>query len=298
MPLIKSKSQKAVSENIATEMKAGAPQKQAVAIAMSVRRKAPKKMAKGGSVKSEARPAPESTHNDKIEVAHNARAEPVSQSQMTSRPDIKQDAPRKSPSLKNPQPLKASKLVAADSPFKVLDRRLQDEEARLQLLAKGGMINEEVSMKRAEEDEKPSMSPIKESYEHPSEEEVMSDKMAPVLAEGGDVESEESREHELAESPEQEIEEERHDSLAAAIMAKRRKLAQGGQVDLDLNAEEQPNGYYKRNEDAVLKENYDSGMEDVSQPIDSNEHSEHIESDLHDMVSAIRRRMKSRQQSR
>lgn len=40
MPLIKSASKKAVSKNIRTEMKAGKPQKQAVAIALSVQRKA------------------------------------------------------------------------------------------------------------------------------------------------------------------------------------------------------------------------------------------------------------------
>jgi len=43
MPLIKSKSDKAVSKNIKTEMKSGKPQKQAVAIALSVQREAKKK---------------------------------------------------------------------------------------------------------------------------------------------------------------------------------------------------------------------------------------------------------------
>ena len=42
MPLIKSKSDKAVGKNIATEMKAGKPQKQAVAIALSTQREARK----------------------------------------------------------------------------------------------------------------------------------------------------------------------------------------------------------------------------------------------------------------
>ena len=50
MPLIKSKSDKAFKKNIAAEIKAGKPQKQAVAIAYSVKRAAPK--AEGGKVKS------------------------------------------------------------------------------------------------------------------------------------------------------------------------------------------------------------------------------------------------------
>jgi hypothetical protein len=47
MPLIKSKSKEALSKNIATEIRAGKPPKQAAAIAYSVQREA-KKMSKGG----------------------------------------------------------------------------------------------------------------------------------------------------------------------------------------------------------------------------------------------------------
>lgn len=43
MPLIKSKSKKAVGTNIKREMEAGKPQKQAVAIALDVQRRAKKK---------------------------------------------------------------------------------------------------------------------------------------------------------------------------------------------------------------------------------------------------------------
>ena len=42
MPLIKSKSKEAVSKNIRTEVQSGKPQKQAVAIALSVQRRAQK----------------------------------------------------------------------------------------------------------------------------------------------------------------------------------------------------------------------------------------------------------------
>ena len=48
MPLVKSKSDKAFKKNIATEVKAGKPVKQAVAIAYSTKRAAPAKMKQGG----------------------------------------------------------------------------------------------------------------------------------------------------------------------------------------------------------------------------------------------------------
>jgi hypothetical protein len=46
MPLIKSGSRKAISENIRTEMKAGKPQKQAVAIALDTARRSGAKIPK------------------------------------------------------------------------------------------------------------------------------------------------------------------------------------------------------------------------------------------------------------
>lgn len=48
MPLVKSKSKKAIGENIKTEEAAGKPKKQAVAIALNVARKAGAKIPKKG----------------------------------------------------------------------------------------------------------------------------------------------------------------------------------------------------------------------------------------------------------
>lgn len=84
-----------------------------------------------------------------------------------------------------------------------------------------------------------------------------------------------------------------HDSIADAIMAKRERMkmmAEGGMVDIEDNGQEDANGMDELNE-AALKENYDSDMEDVSQPMDSNEHGHEIDSDKHDMVGKIRNKM-------
>lgn len=66
MPLIKGKSEKAFKQNIRTEMHAGKPQKQSLAIAYAMKRKAQKKkMAEGGEVKPSPKttPTPEPTRS-------------------------------------------------------------------------------------------------------------------------------------------------------------------------------------------------------------------------------------------
>lgn len=58
MPLIKSKSKKAVSSNIKTEMAAGKPQKQAVAIALNTARSSGARIPKGKARKTEGNSNP------------------------------------------------------------------------------------------------------------------------------------------------------------------------------------------------------------------------------------------------
>lgn len=51
MPLVKSKSKKAIGKNIAAEERAGKPKKQAIAIALNVAREAGAKIPKKGAKK-------------------------------------------------------------------------------------------------------------------------------------------------------------------------------------------------------------------------------------------------------
>lgn len=346
MPLIQKKSKKAFEHNMKAEMESGKPQKQALAIAYSVKRK-PKKMAEGGhidtqnerpdtgwgkiifkaeggavSAKDEKRPIPSSKYNDSVMEAHNSAKKALIESDWTDQPTIKQAQSR--PKLES---VKRPRMV----PTNAFSTRLYDEEADLQKSAKvnngpqeqppehddeqrpdrqgpsvsdmaeehsnhrkpyaeGGMINNEVSMHDAEEDE----------VEHPAHLEEDDDQMRlPVdeymaghFAKGGMIDD--------MDVPEDEYEEEHHDSIAAAIMAKKaRKMAEGGQVDLDENAEEQPNSYYHQNEVAALKENYDEDMDHMHQPTDSNEHGDVLEDeDEHDMISHIRSKMNMKRQFR
>lgn len=52
MPLSRGKSPKAFQHNVKAEMHAGKPQKQALAIAYSMQRRSPKRMADGGTVRN------------------------------------------------------------------------------------------------------------------------------------------------------------------------------------------------------------------------------------------------------
>ncbi len=89
---------------------------------------------------------------------------------------------------------------------------------------------------------------------------------------------------------------EHYEGIADAILAKRRKarmMAEGGMVDSDN--EETPamlSPYNHDNADAVKKELYEGDDDFEDQPMDSNEKDVEIDSDDHDMVSKIRKKMR------
>lgn len=113
--------------------------------------------------------------------------------------------------------------------------------------------------------------------------------------------------------PEDEAELIHGSSVAAAVMAKRRKMARGGEIlsedsmesddssqaDLSRNAQEDANMEDKASFDALRKENYNTSYMDEDQPEDSNLHSDSEESESenkHDksLVDKIRAGMKKR----
>lgn len=242
MPLIKSKSKQAVGENIKTEMNAGKPQKQAIAIALHTQRQArKKKYAKGGAV------------NPTLDQAG---------------PD---SIPRNAPSHSDHYETVAKHAehpgypTSNEYPSRSKQKYMDNEH-----FAEGGQVGSAAIMKEnyagmRKSSAKPGY-PTSDEYPTRSKFEYMADH----FAEGG--------------------------SVADHVMRKRKMYADGGEVECSIedNNEEQPNSYYPQNEDYALEFNPNESFLDEHQPMDSNEHGREIDSDEHDMISTIRRKMKTK----
>lgn len=121
MPLIQSRSKKAQSKNIETEMHAGKPQDQAIAISYAVKRKnAKKKMAEGGmayrddSAKTERRPMPNNVDNSQAMVSRNQGDKPPMNDSWTSRVTVEQAQKPSKTKLSRPQIVKGGTFATRD----------------------------------------------------------------------------------------------------------------------------------------------------------------------------------------
>lgn len=322
-----------------------------------------KKMAQGGpvSAKSEKRPMPDQTSNDSKMVSKTSKKS-LPDSGWTDQPTVKQAQKPSITPLSRPKMANSAfkvrdrddvdkeermmlELGPNDGPQHEPDKEYNEEGPDRQgpkmsdnqkqhsdgkpAYAKGGMINDEVSMSDSEED----------NDEHPAGLEMDNDQISPAhdeymaghFAQGGEVDEDMvsrpdkgwgaiivkgKNKPEYAEGGEighEEQEMDHHDSIAAAIMAKRDRMhaeidsgahdmddavmmAEGGQVDLSLSSMEQPNEYYPRNEDEILKENFAEEAQSLKQPTDSNEQGDAIDSDKRDMISSIRSKMNKQRQ--
>lgn len=223
MPLFSGK--KNMSKNIKTEMAAGKPQKQSIAIAYNMAKRN-KKMARGGLVEGEASKKMESL-NDSMHALNG------------------DDWDEKDEAASNPssKPMTEPKLDSG------LDADLNDEESDLL------------------------------SQFRPGSPEMKAPKK--FMADGGMITADSSDSDEL--------------DMVGKIMAHRKMMAEGGSVDLSENASEDKNNEDDMSFDALKKENYSEsdGLEDLTQPTDSNEHGHALsDADAHDMVDMIRRKLK------
>lgn len=303
---------------------------QDLGIAYSVKRKK-KKMAEGGAVsaKSEKRPMPSEEANDKAMVSRNSDIKAPHEDQWTDKPTERQALAKDSRKV---QPIKHPRMVPSDA-FSV---KMRDQEDDLQESAKVNDGPQEQPPKADDEMD------AKKSGTPPHKMKMMADggsiaPLTPSEDEGAMYADEHDEEGQDRQGPMVSDMEEPHNSeqdkvygfadggaidedelehaasIAAAIMAKRKKFARGGEIlsedsmesddsdmaDLSRNAEEDANMEDKASFNALRKENYSesAGLEKLDQPHDSNlkgDSREDGEENIHDsdIVSAIRRKMK------
>lgn len=263
MPLIKGKSKKAFGENVSTEMHAGKPQKQALAIAFSVQRKNKrKKMADGGMLRIDDADLDQASEKKSLEYElHKKRM--MAEGGFLRSDDHKLDD--------------ASSMHDLDE---------EEHPKDMKMMAEGGFT---------EENDKD----LHQASETDHLTDIKRKKM--MLAEGGMISPDHGDMDQAHEMKHMRMEKEGRlpSSIAEAVMERRKMkmMAEGGEVDIDENEEEMPNEYYKLNKKALGK-TYGEDPDKLHQPEDSNEHSEEIDGDEHDMIDSIRRKMSKKRMMR
>lgn len=311
MPLIKGKSKQAFEHNIKAEMAAGKPQDQALAIAYDVKRRAArKKMAKGGMPKEAHQGGIDEVIPDKgwgKIIIMKAEGGEVEQHN-----PIK-DMPKMKSKKLNQRPIKHPKMVSQG----IYKTKLEEE-----MMAHGGDVSpshDEGESKAHElNEERPDrQGPELSDKEKPHSEQSLQEREASKHPKSKDSNpamrrsSQMELEHEMMEQPLDEAELEHASSIAAAVMARRRKMAKGGeilsedsiysddsdQVDLSRNAQEDANMEDRLSFDALRKENYSESdaLDQLDQPMDSNLHGDEEEkASENDHSKSIADRVRSR----
>lgn len=120
---------------------------------------------------------------------------------------------------------------------------------------------------------------------------------APMYAKGGAVTTDDYAESMIDQDEDMGNEDLKQASLVSRIIDKKLRFADGGQVDLSRNADEDFNNEDQMSFDALRKENYSEtpGLDQLDQPEDSNLKGHDLsDEDEHDMVSSIIRKIRSR----
>lgn len=284
-----------------------------------------KKMAEGGpaSAKSEKRPMPEQKANDSKEVSENSSKKSNPKDGWVDQPTVAQaqhkpkieaiSHPKMVPSNSFSTKLydKEGNLMGHMAPASPKDQPSKDMDEQgpnrhgpkvhpMKMMAEGGMLpagSEDTQVEHPEGLESDN------DQEAPKSADYMAGYMAGMYARGGEVKETQGdivipdkgwgkitiKDHEDSDMPMAE-----GGSVAECIMRKKKMMAEGGLVDIESNGEEMPNQYDPRNS-AILRENYDSDLEDSHIPEDFGETGDEREKNAenkHDRISAMRSRMK------
>lgn len=257
---MKSKSKKAFNKNVESEMHAGKPQDQSLAIAYGIQKQAKKKkkMALGGAVEEESHSKPIYNRNPGT-PAKKPDDSRLPESDYMSKNWSEGSAPARKPDDQRlPESETMSGSMKEPEDHQMLASYHEEQANMHRMMAAGGMVE------GAEDDNEPSVPMAKSDDERPSESEYMSSH----FSKGG---------------------------IADAIMKKRKPkmMADGGMVDIQENGEEEDaNAFDDLNEEAYMKELYDDSQLD-DQPEDSNLKGHDLpDEDSHDMVSQIRKKMR------
>lgn len=276
MPLIKRASKKALSKNIETEMHAGTPQKQALAIAFNTQRQARKKMAFGGEFMGKkdsqpAQPAPRPSDDQ-------------------SNTEAAMDSIRKA---FGPKKAKGGMMYAEGGEIRAGSRRpdADDEDEREMAMMEGASSEHGPELDARDEH----MTGIDDAADERDEHmlEAAPTSHAPEKRAGTKMVTEDS-----SDDMELSMMHLAKGGIADRIRAKHKMMAEGGEVDLQDNSDEHLNEEDQLSYKAARKKTYYDDSQISRQPMDSNEHGDELsDEDSHDMVSSIRKKMKYKQRS-
>lgn len=306
MPLIKGRSKKSFEKNLKTELSEGKPKDQSLAIAYSIKRKSPKKMAEGGritadssdsdeldmikgkaspsglpmSAKSEGMPTVDSITPEELQMIHRHR---MAQGGMV--PNFKDEGMA---SIDSDQDQHGSEMLDSHP---TMGRKEKD------WTADGHTTIDDANDDRDEHmisGNRPGRSQVpRAATSRPSADDSRTDRDEDMLNQkppraggwSGSLDEDEAEKDDYNTDFD----------LVSHIMKKRKKFAEGGMVDLQKNANEEKNNEDDLSYDAIRKDTYYDNDQLSKQPMDSNEHGDELsDEDSHDMVGQIRKRMKMR----
>jgi hypothetical protein len=272
VPLIHSKSKKSVGKNIKTEMEHGKPHKQAIAIALSVKAKPKRMAKGGSiSASNEKRPMPNDRHDDSMQVSENSSKKPANNDKWTDKPTEKQamanDVRGKKLPIKRPRMVPSDAFSArlydkegmleesaspgpyGEQPSKDMDEMdakkmgrspdmAEEHSTHRKPYAKGGEV-ESMDYDHKANKYEDDLLDLPPSHDEGSEMAMSHDEMdadmegkSPDMSKPHNMEQSKAYARGGEVSPKDEMDEEHHNSLAAAIRARRDRL----QAEIDSGA--------------------------------------------------------------